>query len=524
MCIMSCLRLRFGGKCSKPQPRRRLRRHAEDHREHRAQYRAEPAPESHLHESLAEDAGMQPVGATLGAGRSAPLPPLQQHVVLDNLEMLASPERRYIGTAYTADTPIPLRHSSLSRNRLAGHHPHQLPMQAPEVPQAPQAPRVSRVSRVSPAAAAAPRLQRKSAVVDLRLLSRMNSYAALVAPAAPLAQRQHLPQPESGPEPQPMPWPLPRPLPRPQPQPQDQPQDQPPSHLGIRRTNSLTDGEQRAPRHAAAVLLHAPWIPHYSPRGRAMLQALRRQLHLPPHWSAAQTLVYMLQHPGVRHLALPSAAVEAALGAAVPSARQHDLLTVPFCNAISWDTILHAMDAASAALRRPHRTPSLAMLLPPGPVPARYSPCHARPVTPPHRFSAAERDLVTRWLHSGEPLFVRRTTLPDLLLRTDHRSRQQRRRRRRRRRQRRLDAARSLDDGRADSSPASPATDTAAADATAPADDDGSVINVRRADVETAAAARHVSSVYSPSLLSHEVLADDLTGGCLSPKWPQASH
>lgn len=163
-----------------------------------------------------------------------------------------------------------------------------------------------------------------------------------------------------------------------------------------------------------------------------MLQALRRLLVLPVDWSAARTLVFLLQHPKVRNLALPGRGRGYYYLSSMRAGeleRHNDLMGVPRCNALAWLGILQIIDGPLQYYTR-HKPPtpptaatSLA-LYPPSlaPYSAHHSPLSGNP------FSAANRDLVAKWLKDGKPLFTRQKTLKSLLLRKERRAKSEFRR------------------------------------------------------------------------------------------------
>lgn len=143
-------------------------------------------------------------------------------------------------------------------------------------------------------------------------------------------------------------------------------------------------------------------IPYNSRQGYSILQTLRRLLLVPVDWPAAQTLLFILQHPAVRHLALPFH-----LSSSPHSDYFQDLLGVPRSNMLGWYGILQAIDGPmryhAARKRSQNRlnNPNNLRVVPPTLAP----------------FSSAERDLVARWLASGEPIFTGQTRLSAVLLR-----------------------------------------------------------------------------------------------------------
>lgn len=137
-----------------------------------------------------------------------------------------------------------------------------------------------------------------------------------------------------------------------------------------------------------------------------MLQALRRLLIVPVDWSAAQTLLFVLQHPAVRRLALPFDQ-----SSSPASDLFRDLHT------LDWYGILQAIDGPIRYLathKRSDKNLSLNLRAVP---PALASCSNPRALSASVPFSVAERDLVAYWLTSGEPLFTRQMTLPTVLLR-----------------------------------------------------------------------------------------------------------
>ncbi|ERT02819.1 hypothetical protein HMPREF1624_01122 [Sporothrix schenckii ATCC 58251] len=156
-------------------------------------------------------------------------------------------------------------------------------------------------------------------------------------------------------------------------------------------------------------------IPYNSRQGHSMLQTLRRLLVVPVDWSAAQTLLFVLKHPAVRRLALPFHMSSSPS----PADWKHfqDLLSVARCNSLSWYGILQTIDGPMRYhAAREHNYQSLRTNF--HDVPSALVPCsNPRVLSGNTRFSVAERDLVARWLASGEPLFTRQTTLPMVLMR-----------------------------------------------------------------------------------------------------------
>ncbi|KAL1892106.1 hypothetical protein Sste5346_007261 [Sporothrix stenoceras] len=151
-------------------------------------------------------------------------------------------------------------------------------------------------------------------------------------------------------------------------------------------------------------------VPYNSHHGYSLLQTLRRLLIIPTDWSPTQTLLFILQHPAVRHLALPFH-----LSSSPQSDYFQDLLGIPRCNALDWYGILQAIDGPiryHAARKRSQQSLKLRA------VPPTLAPCsNPRALSTNTPFSSAERDLVARWLAGGEPLFTGRMTLPAVLLR-----------------------------------------------------------------------------------------------------------
>ncbi|CAK7205630.1 hypothetical protein SEUCBS139899_008408 [Sporothrix eucalyptigena] len=157
------------------------------------------------------------------------------------------------------------------------------------------------------------------------------------------------------------------------------------------------------PPHHKSAKLRSQRIIHYdSHQGYNMLQALRRLLSIPVEWSAAQTLLYILRHPAVRRLNLPSVPSSSTSKSVAQIKKYHDIMRVPQCNALGWHGILQSIDGAVwYRAMNPEDMGSTAVL------PAvKYS-----------LFSYSERKLISSWLESGENLFTQATPLSSLLLR-----------------------------------------------------------------------------------------------------------
>ncbi|KIH86980.1 hypothetical protein SPBR_08247 [Sporothrix brasiliensis 5110] len=156
-------------------------------------------------------------------------------------------------------------------------------------------------------------------------------------------------------------------------------------------------------------------IPYNSRQGYSMLQTLRRLLVVPVDWSAAQTLLFVLQRPAVRRLALPFHLSSSPS----PTDWKHfqDLLGVARCNSLGWYGIMQTIEGPMRYhTAREHSHQSLRTNF--HDVPSALAPCsNPRALSGNTRFSVAECDLVARWLASGEPLFTRQTTLPMVLMR-----------------------------------------------------------------------------------------------------------
>ncbi|CAK7235737.1 hypothetical protein SBRCBS47491_009397 [Sporothrix bragantina] len=175
-------------------------------------------------------------------------------------------------------------------------------------------------------------------------------------------------------------------------------------------------------------------IPYNSSRGYAMLKAMRRLLVIPAEWSAAQTLLFVLQHPNLRRLSLPSSQPSSSSKSSVlsSSSTYRDLLSVPRCNSIDWKGALQSINAPTRyqAMNPVPQTPTRARK----PVSAAASlasypylaPSSASPLATFTPFSASDRELVSSWLESGEPLFTLQTSLSSLLLRKSLRARSRR--------------------------------------------------------------------------------------------------
>ncbi|CAK7220034.1 hypothetical protein SCUCBS95973_004020 [Sporothrix curviconia] len=163
-------------------------------------------------------------------------------------------------------------------------------------------------------------------------------------------------------------------------------------------------------------------IPYDSERGRSMLKALRRLLVIPAEWSAAQTLLFVLKHPRLRCLNLPSGQPSSSLS---PSAFR-DLLNVLRCNCIDWKGVLQSIDvptqyrlmqpvsAATSLSSHPFSVVSVVSAAPASPS-SSLSP--SSPLATFTHFSASDSVLVSNWLEKGKPLFTRQTSLKSLLLR-----------------------------------------------------------------------------------------------------------
>ncbi|CAK7266693.1 hypothetical protein SEPCBS119000_002160 [Sporothrix epigloea] len=171
-------------------------------------------------------------------------------------------------------------------------------------------------------------------------------------------------------------------------------------------------------------------VPYNSSRGTSLLQAVRRLLFLPPQWSAAQTLVFLLRHPNLRRLGLPrsrpsssSPTLSSTLSSSKLSASYRDLLNVPHCNSIDWAGILppsHGTTQCPIKDSVPQQSPvwaknpvTASTALSSHPVKA-FADATAATASP---FSASDHELVSSWLASGEPLFTRQTSMASVLLR-----------------------------------------------------------------------------------------------------------
>ncbi|CAK7566289.1 MAG: hypothetical protein SEPTF4163_004228 [Sporothrix epigloea] len=207
-------------------------------------------------------------------------------------------------------------------------------------------------------------------------------------------------------------------------------------------SSSLTPSPEPTAQHNSSVLVAKPSqpsrlprprriVPYNSSRGKALLKALRRLLILPPQWSAAQTLLFVLQHPNLRRLGLPrsrqsSSSSSSSSTTAPPklSASYRDLLNVPRCSSLDWTGILQEADDS---LLRYHQKNAVPLPTPTG---AR-EPVSASTALSSHPFSAllgssepdslplsaSDRKLISSWLASGEPLFTRQTSMASVLLR-----------------------------------------------------------------------------------------------------------
>ncbi|CAK7266534.1 hypothetical protein SEPCBS57363_002137 [Sporothrix epigloea] len=204
-------------------------------------------------------------------------------------------------------------------------------------------------------------------------------------------------------------------------------------------SSSHTPSPEPTPRHNSSVLPAKPSqpsrlprprriVPYNSSRGSSLLKALRRLLVLPPQWSAAQTLLFVLQHPNLRRLGLPrsrpsSSSSSSSLASPKLAASYRDLLNVPRCNFLDWTGILqtaddslryHSKNAAPLPTPAWAREPVTASTaLSSHPFSALLGP--SEPDSSP--FSASDRKLISSWLASGEPLFTRQTSMASVLLR-----------------------------------------------------------------------------------------------------------
>ncbi|CAK7240919.1 MAG: hypothetical protein STHCBS139747_002375 [Sporothrix thermara] len=171
-------------------------------------------------------------------------------------------------------------------------------------------------------------------------------------------------------------------------------------------------------------------IPYNSTRGHTMLKALRRLLVIPAEWSAAQTLLFVLQHPNLRRLSLPDdqPVSLSSSSSSSSSSSYRDLLSVPRCNTLDWTGVLRSMLPALQMLTRARKPVSAATSLSSHPFSAASSTTSIiiLPAKTCTQFSASDRQLVSSWLESGEPLFTRQTAMASLLLRRGPRARARR--------------------------------------------------------------------------------------------------